>query len=55
MRWAERVSTTHLYDGHNVHHLANYARDDGIAFGVVVAEQDGEHFLGLTLSASFGK
>lgn len=55
VRWAERFSTTSLYDGHNIHHIASYARDDGIAFGVVLAEQDGEHFLGLSLSAGFGK
>lgn len=55
VRWSERVSTTHSYDGHNLHHIASYARDDGTAFGVVVAEQDEHYFLGVTLSVSFGK
>lgn len=55
VRWADRFSTTHLYDGHNIHHLANYALKDRSSIGIVVAEQDGEHFLGLTFSTSFGK
>lgn len=55
VRWADRVSTTHLYDGHNIHQLANYTLDGGRSLGLVVAEQDNDYFLGFTFSTSFGK
>ena len=55
VRWSERISTTHLYDGENVHHLATYALDPRRSVGLVAAEQDGEYFLGVTFSNSFGR
>jgi hypothetical protein len=55
IRWADRFSTTHLYDGENIHHLATWALQPGQAIGVVAAEQDGEYYLGLAFSTSFGK
>jgi hypothetical protein len=55
VRWTERLSTTHLYDGHNLHHLANWRLEGSASIGVMAVEQDGEHFLGLTYSTSFGR
>jgi hypothetical protein len=55
VHWADRLSTTHLYDGENVHHLATWSLEPGRSLGVVAAEQDGEYYLGLTFSTSFGK
>lgn len=55
VRWADRFSTTHLYDGENIHHLATWSLEHGRSFGVVAVEQDGEHFFGLTFSAGFGR
>lgn len=55
VRWTERFSTTHLYDGHNIHHLASFALKNQSSIGVIAAEQDGEYFFGMTFSTSFGR
>lgn len=53
IRWSDAVSTTHLWDGVNLHHVLTVPLGDGSSLGLVVAERDdGEHFLGLTLGAS---
>ncbi|QDU65177.1 hypothetical protein [Engelhardtia mirabilis] len=54
IRWAERVTSTHLWDGENLHHLVDYAWDGGWRTGLVLAEQDGDYYAGLTLGLSFG-
>jgi hypothetical protein len=53
VRWLERLSTTSLWDGENLHHTAEYRFDGGFRAGVVVAEQDGKHYLGATAGYSF--
>jgi hypothetical protein len=51
VRWAEEWSSTHLYDGVNIHHLLD--RELGrYRVGLVVAEQDGDHYVGLSLGTS---
>lgn len=51
VRWTERWSSTHLYDGVNVHHLVERRLGERYRAGLVVAEQDGEHYLGVSLGA----
>jgi len=54
VRWSETWSSSHLWDGVNLHHLLDRRLEDGHTLGLVLAEQDGEHFLGTTWSWSFG-
>jgi hypothetical protein len=54
VRYGQRWSSTHLWDGFNLHHLLDYAFDSGASLGLVVAEQDGEYFLGLSGSLRLG-
>jgi hypothetical protein len=54
VRWRERFSTTHLYDGENLHHMATLAVGGGRTLGVVAAEQDGRYYFGLTFSTGLG-
>jgi len=53
IRWSERVNTTSMWDGHNLHHVADYAIDEQNLIGIVLAEQDGAYSLGLSYSISF--
>lgn len=50
VRWSERISSTHLYDGEHLHHLANLALGGGRSIGWIVAEQDDGHSVGLSFS-----
>lgn len=50
VRYGERLSSTHLWDGVNLHHLLDYAFAPGSSVGIVVAQQDEQHYLGLSLS-----
>ena len=56
-RWGQRLSSAHLWDGENLHHVLTTSLGEpeaGRTVGVVVAERDdGEHFLGVTFGASF--
>lgn len=54
IRWADRFTTTSMYDGYNLHHLANYNFDTA-SFGIVVAQQDDDYYAGVTFATSFGK
>jgi hypothetical protein len=53
VRWTDRVGSMHMWDGHELHHLADYAIDDGQLLGVVLAAQDGRASLGVTFSFQF--
>jgi len=53
VRWSPELSTTHLYDGENLHHLLTIDTGGGSTAGFVVAEQDGELYLGATLGLEF--
>ena len=52
--WTDVLTSQHLYDGRNIHHVLNWAALERLALGVVVAEQDGEYFPGVSLVWSFG-
>ncbi len=54
IRWADRVSTTSLYDGENLHHIANYDFDRS-SVGLIVAEQDDDYYVGVSYVARIGK
>lgn len=54
VRWAERWSSVHLWDGENLHHLLDYLLPGGSQVGVLVAEQEGDYYLGLRVGLSFG-
>lgn len=58
----DRVSVTHLWDGVNLHHTLDFGAIgpyvgvsslDRASLGVIVAEQDGDHFVGVTVRATF--
>jgi hypothetical protein len=53
IRWTNRINTTSLWDGHNLHHIADYAIDEQQLVGIVIAEQEGEYDVGLSYSISF--
>ena len=53
IRWTRRINTTSMWDGHNLHHVADYAIDEQQLVGIVVAEQEGKYDVGLSYSISF--
>ncbi len=54
IRWAEKWSSTHLWDGKNLHHLVDRSLGTGVRAGLLVVEQDEKYYFGLTLGASLG-
>jgi hypothetical protein len=55
VRWRERWSSTHLYDGRNLHHLVTRALEGHQTVSLVVVEQDEEYYLGLAWSVGIGE
>lgn len=53
IRYGERWSSGHLWDGHNLHHILDHTLGDRWRVGLVVAEQDGDHYAGLRIGVSF--
>ena len=53
IRWSERWSSTHMWDGYNLHHLVEVALDHGQTVGLVLVHLDGEYDLGVTYSIGF--
>ena len=52
IRWDPKLSSTHLWDGVNLHHVLTTPLGNGRSLGLVVAQRDdGDHFLGLTFGA----
>jgi hypothetical protein len=51
--WLERLSTTHMWDSENLHHVIDYEWDGGYRTGIVVAQQDSSYYVGLSLGYSF--
>lgn len=52
VRWAEKWSSTHLWDGVNLHHILDWTGAAPLRAGVLVIEQDGEYYLGMSLGSS---
>jgi hypothetical protein len=53
IRWSEKLTTTHLWDGHNLHHLAQTPIGKRQTLGLVVVDLDGDVDVGLTYSLGF--
>ncbi|MDZ4775058.1 MAG: hypothetical protein SGI72_18215 [Planctomycetota bacterium] len=53
VRWSESVSTTSLWDGHNLHHIVETYVGDRHTFGLVIANLDGHYDLGVSYSIGF--
>jgi hypothetical protein len=53
VRWLEEVHSTHLWDGKNLHHVIDWLPTPKYRAGLVVAEQDGKHYLGVSLGMTF--
>jgi len=51
--WTDQLSTTNLWDGHNLHHTINYGLDGGHLLGLVVANLDEHYSLGVSYSIRF--
>ncbi|MEZ6004816.1 MAG: hypothetical protein R3F33_11595 [Planctomycetota bacterium] len=49
LQWDDRITSTHSWDGHNLHHQIDYSGDEGVRFGWVIAEQDGDYYHGISL------
>lgn len=52
VRWAPGWVSTHSWDGHNLHHMLDRFFDTGRRIGVVVAEQDGKYYTGVSVGMS---
>jgi len=50
--WTDRLSTTSMWDGENLHHTLDYAFDEWRA-GLVLVQQDDDHYAGITLGTTF--
>ncbi len=53
VRYGDDWSSTHLWDGENLHHVVDRALGDRFRLGLVVVEQDGKYYFGGSLGASF--
>ena len=54
--WTDRISTTHLYDGKNVHHILNLGVTDRLTVGILYVTQKhdaGDPYWGLTWGFRF--
>ncbi len=54
VRWSARWSSTHLWDGENLHHILDHALSGGHHVGLVLAEQDGERSIGVSVGVVLG-
>lgn len=53
IRWSETVSSIHSHDGVNVHSFLEWDRGELPRLGLVLAEQDGSFYTGVTIGTSF--
>jgi hypothetical protein len=51
--WSDQLSTTSLWDGHNLHHTVDYGLPGGQLLGLVIANLDGHYSLGVSYSIRF--
>lgn len=53
VRWSESVTSFHLWDGHNLHHVVetSFGRH---TVGLVLVDLDGSFYAGVSYSVSFG-
>lgn len=53
VRWTDRLTSYHLWDSHNLHHVVEHAFERS-TLGLVVADLDGSYYAGLAWTTSFG-
>jgi hypothetical protein len=53
VNWSDRVSSTSLWDGHNLHHILETTIGDRHAVGLVLADLDGDYSLGVSYTVGF--
>lgn len=53
IRWSDRITSLHLWDGHNLHHVIEHAFDRS-TLGLVVVDLDGSYYAGISWNISFG-
>jgi hypothetical protein len=53
IQWDDRISTTNMWDGHNLHHTLEYGLDGGQLIGIVVANLDEHYDIGVSYSIRF--
>ncbi len=53
VRWTDRVSSTSMWDGHNLHHVVETTFGERHTLGIVVADLDGRYDVGLSYSVGF--
>jgi len=53
IRWTGEVTSTHLWDSENLHHMVDLAVTDGLRAGVLLVQQDEDYYLGLSTGYSF--
>jgi hypothetical protein len=53
VRWNDDWTSTHIWDGENLHHLVETWVDERYTVGLLLVELDGEYELGLTFSLGF--
>ena len=52
IRWTDEISSMHLWDGHNLHHVIERAYGRG-SFGLVLVDLDGRWSVGMSYSVGF--
>jgi hypothetical protein len=53
IRWAEKWSSYHMWDGRNFHQMLEHWFENGQTLGLVVAELDGEYSVGVSWTLNF--
>jgi hypothetical protein len=53
VRYTDEIGSMHFYDGVNIHHTATWSRGGG-SIGLLLAEIDGDHYLGVSCGMQFG-
>ncbi len=53
VRWSDELSSVHIWDSHNLHHIVEYALPNDQSIGLVLADFDGDYEIGITYSIGF--
>lgn len=53
IRWTEKLRSTHLWDGENLHHILETTFGERHTIGLVLVDIDGDYELGVSYSVGF--
>ena len=53
VRYGYDLSSTHFYDGENLHHMLSWNAPKGQSLGILLAQQDDHHYVGITYGVRF--